>query len=100
MARRSLVTRKSSPARRKAPAGSPTPRPASGGRGWGTALAAPGRQVYSYEDLLAAESSSFEWPELDEKSAAAMCYTSGTTGRPKGVVYSHRSTYLHSMGAC
>ena len=63
-------------------------------------LAAPGRQVYSYEDLLAAESSSFEWPELDEKSAAAMCYTSGTTGRPKGVVYSHRSTYLHSMGAC
>src|ERR1017187_249250 len=63
-------------------------------------LAAPGRQVYSYEELLAAESSSFEWPELDEKSAAAMCYTSGTTGRPKGVVYSHRSTYLHSMGAC
>ena len=40
------------------------------------------------------------WPDLDERSAAAMCYTSGTTGLPKGVVYSHRSSYLHSMAAC
>jgi fatty-acyl-CoA synthase len=63
-------------------------------------LAGPGREVHSYEDLLAGAGGSFDWPELDERSAAAMCYTSGTTGLPKGVVYSHRSTYLHSMGAC
>ncbi len=64
------------------------------------ALAGPGREVHWYEDLLAAEPESFDWPELDERAAAAMCYTSGTTGLPKGVVYSHRSTYLHSMGVC
>jgi len=60
----------------------------------------PGVTVHSYEDLLAAASEEFDWPELDERSAASMCYTSGTTGNPKGVVYSHRSAYLHSMGAC
>ena len=50
-----------------------------------------------YEELLAAEEPGMDWPVLDERSAAAMCYTSGTTGNPKGVVYSHRSAFLHSM---
>src|SRR5580700_1221951 len=59
-----------------------------------------GVALHEYEELLAAEPDSFDWPELDEFSAAAMCYTSGTTGHPKGIVYSHRSSYLHSMGAC
>ena len=53
-----------------------------------------------YDDLLAAEKPDFAWPDLDERSAAAMCHTTGTTGDPKGVVYSHRSIYLHALGIC
>jgi fatty-acyl-CoA synthase len=52
-----------------------------------------------YETLVSAQQPGFVWPDLDERSAAIMCYTSGTTGNPKGVVYSHRSTWLHSMAS-
>ncbi len=54
-------------------------------------------ETLDYDELLAAEATGWSWPTFDERQAAAMCYTSGTTGNPKGVVYSHRSTYLHSM---
>ena len=52
-----------------------------------------------YETLLAAESSEYSWPELDERTASALCYTSGTTGDPKGVLYDHRSTVLHAYAS-
>jgi fatty-acyl-CoA synthase len=60
-------------------------------------VSALGELVIDYEALLDSEDPGYQWPLLDEREAAAMCYTSGTTGNPKGVVYSHRSTYLHSM---
>src|SRR4051794_11292063 len=54
-----------------------------------------------YEQLLADQpADGFEYPELDDRSAAGLCYTSGTTGNPKGVLYSHRSNVLHAMGQC
>jgi acyl-CoA synthetase (AMP-forming)/AMP-acid ligase II len=53
-----------------------------------------------YEELVAGQSDDFTWPEFDENTASSLCYTSGTTGNPKGVLYSHRSTVLHAYGAC
>jgi fatty-acyl-CoA synthase len=60
----------------------------------------PNIAIHNYAEVLAPESPEFAWPlDLDERDAAAMCYTSGTTGNPKGVAYSHRSTYLHSIAS-
>ncbi len=59
----------------------------------------PGLALHAYERLLAEAEDCPEWPVLDENTASALCYTSGTTGRPKGVLYSHRSAVLHAMAA-
>lgn len=71
--------------------GDPAPLTAAGG----------GRiAVHHWADLLRDKPQRYDWPELDERDAAALCYTSGTTGNPKGVAYSHRSIWLHSMQIC
>jgi fatty-acyl-CoA synthase len=57
-------------------------------------------ELLIYEDLIAGASPDYDWPALDENAASTLCYTSGTTGNPKGVLYSHRSTVLHAFAAC
>jgi fatty-acyl-CoA synthase len=65
----------------------------------GATDATPAGDVHDYETLLSAESDAFDWPDVAERDAAILCYTGGTTGDPKGVAYSHRSTVLHSFAA-
>lgn len=60
----------------------------------------PGVALLCYEELIAAADEDYVWPGFDERTAASLCYTSGTTGRPKGVLYSHRSTLLHAYAIC
>jgi fatty-acyl-CoA synthase len=72
-------------------AGDPTPLAAAGG---------DRVTVHRWDDLLRGRPDRFDWPDVDERDAAALCYTSGTTGNPKGVAYSHRSIWLHSMQVC
>ena len=69
----------------------------------GEAAQAPaieGVTVLSYEDLIAPHSDAFDWPTFDERTGAALCYTSGTTGDPKGVLYSHRAILLNAITFC
>ncbi|MFZ0206479.1 MAG: long-chain fatty acid--CoA ligase [Roseiarcus sp.] len=58
------------------------------------------KNLLCYEELIAAASADYDWPQFDENAASTLCYTSGTTGNPKGVLYSHRSTILHAFAAC
>lgn len=59
-----------------------------------------GSHYLNYENLLTRKITNFDWPVFDENQAASLCYTSGTTGRPKGVLYSHRTTVIHAMASC
>jgi acyl-CoA synthetase (AMP-forming)/AMP-acid ligase II len=63
------------------------------------ALTEPFEGALDYETLVAAKPEHYEWPQVDERSAALLCYTSATTGDPKGVLFSHRSTYLHALAS-
>ena len=63
---------------------------------WSTDVA----EAVDYEDFIADQPSRYAWPELDETAPLGLCYTSGTTGNPKGVEYEHRSQYLHTMAQC
>ncbi len=67
-----------------------------GFEGWQTELPQP----VDYEEFIAGKPTRFDWPEIDENSPLGLCYTSGTTGNPKGVEYEHRSQYLHTMTQC
>ena len=64
--------------------------------GWSTSVA----EAIDYEDFIADKPREFQWPEIDENSPLGLCYTSGTTGNPKGVEYEHRAQYLHTMAIC
>lgn len=65
----------------------------------GGARAIPRLRVHVYDELVAPGADGYDWPELEERSAAVVCYTSGTTGEPKGIVYAHRSIFLHTLAS-